>query len=805
MTTKFLSSSTIALALCLSSAIAKVEKTEADSVKSYETPSVTVTSTKAFERSTPLPFNEMKKEELLSRYITSDMPKLLSTMPSVMYLSQNGNGIGYSNLTMRGFDQRRIAVMVNGIPQNDPEDHQVYWIDMPDLTSSVESIQVQRGAGLSNYGSPSIGGSINLSTSNYANQSGIKLFSGVGIQEYNYNDKIFHANTSKFGVEYSSGLVDKYSVYFKLSSIKSNGYRDNSWTNMQSYFLSVCRFDENLSTQINFFGGPVSDGLVYNGLPKAYITDSKLRKKNYAASGWAYDSTGKNLAYASDRRKQEIENFSQPHFEILNDWNISPNIELKSSLFYYQGDGFFDGESSWADDYFNNIAANDYKIDDNNKLKGVFLRAWVSNKQGGWIPRLIFKSENNQLTVGGEIRIHRSNHYGKTLFAAQLPKDFDIDYKFYSNSGKRDIFSVFVKDNYAINDKVTVFADLQLVTHSFRIGDEMLGNNYTTYLDKNGKTIGNGDNLFNVNFTFLNPRIGVNYNPNKEINLYAFAAYTSREPRMRNLYASDDAYTGAKPKFKTVDLGNGKTGIDFDSPLAKPEKMLDIELGANYEANGLKLGANAYLMDYNDELVKTGKVDVWGNPIDENASKSRHYGIELQAQYALINKAQTNLTFWANATYSKNYFIDYSVFLKTKANGRQEVKLDDNEIAGFPDFMTNFGVNFKYSGFFAGITGKWVNDFYTDNYGKMLQTNQTIITSLTESWDGYYADNVVDSYLVFDLDLSYKFEHTLFCKTITLKAQINNMFNKLYAGGGEGKEFFPGAERNVFLGFELGL
>ena len=112
-----------------------------DSAKTYTTPSVTVTSTCAILGKSPTPFSELSKSDIKERYITSDMPKLLSTMPSVISSSQNGNGIGYSSFSMRGFDQRRIAVMVNGIPQNDPEDHQVYWIDMPDLAGSTESIQ----------------------------------------------------------------------------------------------------------------------------------------------------------------------------------------------------------------------------------------------------------------------------------------------------------------------------------------------------------------------------------------------------------------------------------------------------------------------------------------------------------------------------------------------------------------------------------------------------------------------------------------------------------------------------------------
>lgn len=777
-----------------------------DSTKVYRTPSVTVTSTRASEGKSPLPFSEITKKDIDNRYITSDIPKLLSIMPSIIFSSQNGNGIGYSDIKMRGFDQRRIAVMVNGIPQNDPEDHEVYWIDMPDLASSVENIQVQRGAGLSNYGSPSIGGSINLVTNNFANRKGIKISSGIGFQEFGADDNSIKDNVYKNLIEFSSGLMDNWAVYGRLSKITSEGYRDRSDATLQSYFFSVARFDENLSTQFNFFGGPVNDGLAYNGIPKAHITDLALRRKNYAYGGWAYDSTGKNVAWSGDRSKFEVEEFNQPHFEMLNDWKISDALALQSSLFYYQGTGYFDGSSSWADDYFNGIASVDYTINDGSKFKNSYSRAWVKNKQGGWIPKMIYTTDNNQLTIGGELRIHRSDHYMNLLFAERTPESYDMDYKLYSYNGKRDIYSFFIKDEYQLNENITFFADLQLVHHSFRIGDEMLGSKQVTYIDNNGKIVGADDDLFDVRYTFVNPRFGINYTPTKDMNFYVFAAHTSREPRMKNLYHASETYSGAVPKFEYSKVKiNDSTEVfqyNLDNPNAKPEKMLDIEFGMNYHKADYKLNANFYLMDYNDEFVKTGKKDNFGTTLDENASRSRHIGVELSGDYWIINQAEHKLGLWANATYSHNYFIDYDVYFN---DNKDKVSLKDNDIAGFPSFMSNFGINYINNSFFVGLTGKYVGEFFTDNYGELLQTNQIIIDDLKADWQGYYADNKVDAYFVFDLDASYTFTDVAFMKTLKLQTQVNNLFNKLYAYSGDAREFFPAAERSIFFGVELGL
>ncbi len=783
-----------------------LESETKDSVKVYRTPSVTVTSTRAKEGQSPLPFSEISKQDIDNRYITSDIPKLLSIMPSVIFSSQNGNGIGYSDIKMRGFDQRRIAVMVNGIPQNDPEDHEVYWIDMPDLASSVESIQVQRGAGLSNYGSPSIGGSINLNTNNFANRKGIKLSTGIGFQEFGADDKSLKDNVYKNLFEFSSGLMDNWAVYVKASKISSDGYRDRSWTTLQSYFLSVARFDENFSTQFNFFGGPATDGLAYNGIPKADISNLALRRKNYAYGGWAYDSTGKQVAWSGDRSKFETEEFNQPHFEILNDWKVSEKLTLQSSLFYYQGTGYFDGNSSWADYAFNDIGKDSYTIDDNSKFKNSYTRAWVKNKQGGWIPRLIYTTDNNQFTLGGEFRIHRSDHYMNLFFAENTPENSYMYYKLYSYEGKRDIFSIFVKDEYKLNEMISLFADLQLTHHSFRIGNEKLGNTYKTYLNENGETVGGAEDLFDIRYTFFNPRFGINFAPSKEMNFYAFIAHTSCEPRMKNLYHASETYSDAVPKFEyQIEKINDTTSItkyNFNSPNAKPEKMLDLEFGVNYAKTDYKLNANFYFMDYNDEFVKTGKKDKFGTTLDENASRSRHIGVELSGDYWLINQAEHKLGLWANMTYSKNYFIDYDVYFN---DNKDKISLKDNEIAGFPSFMSNFGVNYINKGLYAGLTGKYVGEFYTDNYGELLQTNQIIISDMQADWQGYYADNVVDSYLVFDLDAAYTFTNVAFMKSVKFQVQVNNLMNKLYAFSGDGKEFFPAAERSIFVGIELGL
>ncbi|MDZ7623113.1 MAG: TonB-dependent receptor plug domain-containing protein [Ignavibacteriaceae bacterium] len=139
---------------------------------------------------TPLAFEQINAAEIEKTYTLYDVPKYLSELPSTTFYSEGGSGIGYNYLSIRGFDQRRISVSINGIPQNDPEDHNVYWLDFPDLLASTELIQVQRGAGSGVFGYPAIGGSINIITSNFSNKPKLELISFLW---FLCNQKIFRS------------------------------------------------------------------------------------------------------------------------------------------------------------------------------------------------------------------------------------------------------------------------------------------------------------------------------------------------------------------------------------------------------------------------------------------------------------------------------------------------------------------------------------------------------------------------------------------------------------------------------------
>lgn len=723
---------------------------------------VLVEATVGHKGITPLAFDQIKAKDVEKNYTVYDIPKYLSELPSSTYYSESGNGIGYNYISIRGFDQRRITVSINGVPQNDPEDHNVYWLDFPDLLENTELIQVQRGAGSGVFGYPAIGGSINLITSSFSDKPKLKLSASYGSYV-----------TRKYSASFSSGLIDqRYSFYAKLGQILSSGYKQKTWVNFRSYFLSAIRYDNNFTTQLNFFGGPVADGLGYTGVAKFAVKDKNLRRENY--SYWEADENA--YTFTLQRKPEEIENFSQPHFELLNEWQINKNLKMNSALFLVLGDGFFDYDGSWAipdfgyDDYFR-LKLNGFIPDTAYGPTNALIRAQVENKQYGWIPRFSFEHGNGTLFFGLELRKHNSLHWGSINYAENLPAGVTKEYKYYSYKGAKDIYSAFVNESFRPGEKFNLLGELQLAYHKYRLFDEeYIGTDFTI------------DNLF------FNPRVGVNFKPFNPLSLYFSFARVSREPRLKEYYDAAESSGGEIPQFRLNQDGS----YNFNEPLVKPETMNDFELGASLNDQNYSITLNLFYMLFNDEIVKDGQVDRFGQPTYGNVDRSVHLGAEFSA---IVKLLENKLEVFGNATISKNTIEEGKFFIDEE----NYVDLSGNRISGFPDFLANVGISFQQYGFYLKLNGKYVGKFYSDNFDDKL------VTELYAQGFVDYNDNVNDAYFVTDIFMSYDF--SLFNSVTPWKIyiQVNNIFDNLYSAYAIGKEFFPAAERNWLAGVQVGL
>ena len=186
---------------------------------------VEVTTTRPTAWGSAVAFTRLEKDELRERYWAQDVPMLLAETPGVHAYSDAGNGIGYSYVKVRGFGQRRVAVTINGIPLNDPQSHEVYWVDHPDLLAGARSIQVQRGVGSALYGASAVGGSINLETAAFAPERRMAIETGAGSY-----------GTTRFSVQGETGLLEnRYALSGRYSRIVSEGYREQSWSRLWSW------------------------------------------------------------------------------------------------------------------------------------------------------------------------------------------------------------------------------------------------------------------------------------------------------------------------------------------------------------------------------------------------------------------------------------------------------------------------------------------------------------------------------------------------------------------------------------------
>ncbi|HTY57548.1 MAG TPA: TonB-dependent receptor [Bacteroidota bacterium] len=721
----------------------------------YQMSPVVVTATQASERKSPVTFSNLTPLNLRERYSVQDVPVLLAELPSITTYSENGNGIGYNYINLRGFDQRRISVMINGVPQNDPEDHNVYWIDFPDLLSSTDNIQVQRGAGNAFYGPAAIGGSVNLVTNPFGGEPGVTLEMMTGFQEFGDSTKPLALTTRKYGASFTSGLVGgRYMLYGRLGKITSDGYRANSWVDMNSYFFGAIRFDADMSTRFHFFGGPIQDGLAYDGLGKFVNGNRVLRRQNVVA-GWTADSAGDAYASVQYRRPQETESFSQPHAELMNDWKISSSLTLHNTLFYYTGSGYFDYDASWADTSMLRIGYR-YGIPASANPGNALVRAFVGNSQWGWLPRLEIAHGGGDLTVGAEMRFHRSTHWGKIEYAENLPAGFDPDYHFYEFNGGKDMFSLYGHELLRIGEDMILMADAQLVRNRYTFTRE--------------KFLGNS---FSVPYLFLNPRLGLNWNINDAWSSYLSFAYTSHEPELTNLYEGEASYYGGTPQFR-ADTTGGVVTYDFSQPLVHPEELFDGEFGVRAATVNAEGSVTAYWMEFSNELVKSGQVDIFGQPVTGNAKKTRHIGFELEGALHLTGA----LTVSGNFTASRNRIISATYF----PGGIAPVVLDGNPIAGFPDVLGNIRLTWRTDRWTASVMGKYIGAFHTDNFNDEA--------------------NTTDAAVVFNCEILCRLPE-IAGSGLTLRGELRNVFNTLYLAGGEGNTFFPAAERNFLIGLSL--
>ena len=635
---------------CAATASWAADNEPVDSIRTHELQGVQVTSTRAGKK-TPMAFSTLTQKQIKQVNFGQDIPYILSLTPSVTTTSDAGNGIGYTSIRVRGIDPSRINITANGVPVNDAESSQVYFVNMGDLASSVQSMQLQRGAGTSTNGAGAFGATLNMQTENIGTQPYIGLDASAG-------SYYSHKETLRFG----TGLLhDHWGLQGRLSNIGSKGYLDRASTKLNSYFLQGGYFSDNTMVKLLTFNGTEQ---TYHAWNYASKYEQSLYGRRYNSCGEYYDDKG-NVHYYKD----QTDNYHQMNYQAI--WNqlYGQNWSSNVTLHYTYGYGYYN-------EYKSNKDYKDYGLSDTEFESDLTRKKLMENNLYGVVASINYDNKSNyKATLGGGWNKYVGDHWGEVLWTKDKVNTFYPGYEYYRNRAWKSDFNLYTKESWTFLPGLNAYIDLQYRHVGYRMQDPR---DYYINEDRTKGYWAHDD------FDFFNPKFGINYQLDSHNRLYASYAISHKEPT-RNDYQDNEVQH------------------------LKAEKLQDVEFGYRYESQKFTAGVNFYYMYYNHQYVLTGELNDIGEmkASNENSGRSYREGVELEAAWKPVDWFRWD----ANATLSRNICKDWTVTLKDGS----AVSLGDTHTAFSPDFIFNNIFTFNYKGFNAGIQSQYIGKQYLTN------------------------------------------------------------------------------------------
>ena len=554
---------------------------------------------------TPMAHSTVRSEELRERDLTRDMPFLLSLTPSVVETSDAGTGIGYTSLRIRGTDASRINITLDGIPLNDSESQQVFWVDLPDLASSTGSIQVQRGVGTSTNGAGAFGASVNISSMTPPSEGGATADASYG-----------SFNTSRLSAKAWTGMLgDRFNMMVRASQIHSDGYVDNSKADIRSAMVSGVWSAPSDLIRFNVITGDQKTGISWWGVPAEVLPENR----RYNPAGEYVDANGVTRYY-----EDETDVYTQNHYHLFHTHLFPGRVSLNTGIHLTTGRGYYEEQKSDVDLFEYGLAGmfpSDPVIDESDVVQ----RKWLDNIFYGAVWSLIKQGNNTEWTLGGALNRYDGDHFGRLKWM-EYPGNLPPGYEWYRNSGLKDEFNVYGKMNTVVSGSLSAFLDLQLRNISYRFegpDDDM------KELDGSHR------------FLFFNPKAGLFWSNGSGSEAFVSAAVAHREP--------------ARADYKDA----------AGDPAATPgrERLTDFEGGYSFRNSRAAVGVNLYYMWYNDQLVPTGKISSTGYPIMTNVPESYRTGVEFSGSYrpSPLAAIRMNLTLSRSSIRDfRNYYFNYN-------------------------------------------------------------------------------------------------------------------------------------------------
>ena len=563
------------------------------------------------------------------------------------------------------------------------------------------------------------------------------------------NNSVGSFNTLKNNIEFGSGMLNnKFTFDGRLSRISSDGYIDRATSDLKSLYLQGAYFGKKSVLKAIVFSGQERTYQAWNGVPKRYLDT--------------------NRTFNSYTYENEVDNYNQTNYQLHYNEQLNSKTNIHLATHYTHGEGYFESEKlnqNLADYGLNNILIGSDTISSTDLVR----RKWLNNDFGGITYSINHKNDLVNLVVGGANNVYSGQHYGNVIWAQYMSNGL-YNHQYYKNIATKYDNNVFIKTNFQASEKTSLFLDLQSRNIEYEF---------------NGSDIDGNIGVQEVKLDFFNPKFGLSHKMNEEQLLYGSFAVANKEPNRSDYIES--------------------------SPNSRPlhETLYDTEIGFKYSTKDFKFNVNAYIMNYDNQLIKTGEINDVGYFTSENVKKSFRRGIEIEGSILLSKK----LAWAANMTLSENKIDTFIQYIDSwDTGGQQETIYTETDLAFSPSIIwaSQLTYNFQDNLSLDFIT-KYVGEQFIDN-------------SSSE-------DRKLDDYLVNNLRLSYSFNSKIF-NYARLSLQINNLFDEEYVssawiyrfvsngydpseddhyvtkgsdGGYNMAGYFPEATRNYLIGLTLGF
>ena len=437
--------------------------------------------------SSPISHSNISKAELSLRNLGQDLPILLNFLPSIITTSDAGNGVGYTGIRIRGVSPQSTNITINGIPFNDPESHGTYWVNLPDFTSSIESLQVQRGVGTSTNGSGAFGASVNILTDAVSQNAYTEISNSVGSY-----------NTFKHTIKFSTGKInDAFELSGRLSKIDSDGYIERAFSDLKSYFIQGSYVHGNTFIKALTFGGHEKTYQSWFGVTKEQILENR-RQNPYTY-------------------KNEIDNYKQDHYQFHWNEKINDRWSTNIGLNYTYGRGYFEQfrENDLVKTYGgiveSDVDANGIELGTTDLIR----RRWLDNNFYFLNASANYKRSKLNMTFSSSYSTYNGDHFGEVIWARKFGKDNSVRDRYYDGNGVKTDFSIFGKASYLLNNNLEFYGDLQVRNVGY-------------------KTTGLTSDLVNMiidkSYKFFNPKFGLSFKLNSNSIIYGSYSRANREP-----------------------------------------------------------------------------------------------------------------------------------------------------------------------------------------------------------------------------------------------------------------------------------